>query len=232
MVSIIIPIYNQTKKLDECLESIKNQTYSNYEIIVVNDRSTESMSKVIKKYQHEFGIKMEVINCQSRQGAPHARNRGFKNSQGEFVLFCDADAVLNPETLEIMLNTLKSYPEASYVYSSHLYGYKLFRSFPFDPEKLKQMPYIHTTSLIRREHFPELGWDESIKKLQDWDLWLTMLEQGHKGFWIDQVLFKIKPGGVYSSWLPSLTYKLLPFLPKVKKYKEAMRIVKEKHGLI
>jgi hypothetical protein len=87
-------------------------------------------------------------------------------------------------------------------------------------------------SLIRRSDFPETGWDESIKKLQDWDLWLTMLEQGHVGLWINKILFRVTPGGTISSWLPAAAYKLLPFLPAVKKYKAAVKIVKAKHGLI
>ena len=231
MISIIIPVYNQTKELDKCLESIKNQIYSNFEIIVVNDRSTMRMSKVVKKWKKYYGHKMEFINCQTHHGAPYARNRGYKKSHGEFVLFCDADAVLVPSALETFLEALRTYKEASYAYPSHKYGHKLFRSFPFDSEKLKQMPYIHTTALIRRSHFPKQGWDEEIEKLQDWDLWLTMLKEGRKGIWIDKVLFKIKSGGTMSSWLPSLAYKLLPFHPKVKRYKEAMDIIKEKHGL-
>ena len=90
---------------------------------------------------------------------------------------------------------------------------------------------MHSASFIRREHFSSVGWDESIKKLQDWDLWLTMLEQGHTGIWIGQILFKAQTGGTMSSWLPSFAYKLFPFLPSVKKYKKAVKIIKKKHGL-
>ena len=231
MISIVIPIYNQSKSLDKCLESIKKQTYKNYEVIVVNDRSTQPMSWVIKKWKKYFAIKFEFINCQTHHGAPHARNRGLKKSRGEFLFFCDADAVLVPKALEIMLETLKIQTQASYVYPSHKYGHKLFKLWPFDAEKLRQMPYIHTMALVRREHLPALGWDESIKKFQDWDLWLTMLNEERVGFWIDKVLFKIKPGGVYSSWIPGFVYKLMPFLSKVKKYNEAMTVIREKHKL-
>jgi hypothetical protein len=147
------------------------------------------------------------------------------------LFFCDADAVLKPRALEKMLYTLESNPTASYCYSSFLWGRKTFKLWPFDPEKLKEMPYIHSMSLIRREHFPESGWDESIKKLQDWDLWLTMLENGYYGVYIDEVLFKVKPGGTISSWLPAFAYKYFKFLPAVKKYNRAVKIIKEKHNL-
>ena len=93
------------------------------------------------------------------------------------------------------------------------------------------MPYIHTMSLIRANDFPKHGWDENIKKLQDWDLWLTMSSQGKKGIFIDKFLFKIYPGGTMSSWIPSIFYKIFPFLPKVKKYNRAVKAIKDKHHL-
>lgn len=229
MISIIIPIYNQADKLFQCLDSIKKQIYNNYEIIIVDDGSIDNLGKVLGKCKSIFGIKLSVAE-QENQGAPSARNNGFGKSKGEYLLFCDADAILKPQALGIMLQALQYNPKASYAYSSFLWGKKLFKLEQFNAKKLKQMPYIHTMSLIRREHFPKNGWDESIKKLQDWDLWLTMLDQGHVGIWIDQVLFKIKPGGVYSNWLPSFAYKLFPFLPSAKRYKEAVEIIKMKHN--
>ena len=184
MISIIIPVYNQAAELEKCLESIKKQTYKNYEVLVVDDASKnkKSILKVLKKYNAEFGVYFSFYENSENKGAPFTRNYGFKNSKGEFVLFCDADIVLYPNMLKEMRSALRASPDASYAYSSFLWGMKKFKLFEFDAEKLKQMPYIHSTSLLRREHFPEKGWDENIKKLQDWDLWLTMLEQGIAGF--------------------------------------------------
>ncbi|MEA3398139.1 MAG: glycosyltransferase family 2 protein [Patescibacteria group bacterium] len=232
MISIIIPLYNQAKKLDKCLASIKNQTYSNYEIIVVNDRSLDRLSHLIKKYKNEFGIKIEFIHNSTNHGAPYSRNKGYLRSKGEYILFCDADIVLAPNALEKMLETLRQNPNASYAYPAHKYGHKLFRLWPFDAEKLKQMPYIHSTALVRREHLPDMPWDEELKRLQDWDLWLKLLKAGHTGAWVSQTLFRIQGGGnTMSGWLPSFAYKLFPFLPRAKKYKQAVAAVKKKHEL-
>ncbi|PIR13506.1 hypothetical protein COV49_01945 [Candidatus Falkowbacteria bacterium CG11_big_fil_rev_8_21_14_0_20_39_10] len=231
MISIIIPIYNQAGKLSSCLESIKKQTYDNFEIILVNDGSTDDIHSVAEIWKQEFGIRFEYISYGENKGAPAARNAGLAKSKGAFILFCDADATLEPFALETMLEALGKHTEASYAYSSFLWGRKLFKSFPFDAERLKKEPYIHTISLIRREHMPKSGWDESIKKFQDWDLWLTMLKEDHNGYWIDQVLFRVSPGGSMSNWVPKIFYKLFPFLLEVKKYKAAMGKVKEKHGL-
>ncbi|MFH1662065.1 MAG: glycosyltransferase family A protein, partial [Candidatus Falkowbacteria bacterium] len=189
MISIIIPIYNQADKLPKCLDSILAQTYKDFEIIVVDDGSTDNLEPIIKKYKYIF---------QENQGASSARNRGVKEAKGDFLLFCDADIVMKPDMLNEMMNALKNNPSASYAYSSFLWGRKLFKLEKFSAEKLKKIPYIHTTSLIRREHFPKNGWDESIKKLQDWDLWLTMLENGRTGVFINKVLFKVQTGGTMS----------------------------------
>ena len=231
MISIIIPVYNQGTSLDKCLESIEKQTYVNYEIIVVNDRSKDSLSKILRKHKRKFGNKIEFIHNKKNHGAPYSRNKGFRRANGEYIIFCDADVVMEVNMLEKMRNTLMKNIDASYVYSSFLFGRKLFKLWEFDDDKLKKMPYIHSTSLIRRHHFPLSGWDESIKKLQDWDLWLTMFEEGHKGIWINEVLFFVKPGGTMSNWLPSFIYKIMPFLSKVKKYNQAVEIVMKKHNL-
>lgn len=228
MISIIIPVYNQADKLTQCLDRIKKQDYDNYEIIIVDDGSTDNIAEILGEYKKVFGYKLLIID-QTHEGANTARNKGAERARGEFLLFCDADVIMKPEMLAIMHNTLKENPQVSYVYSSFKFGFKIFRLWQFDEVRLKQMPYIHTTSLIRREHFP--GFDENIKRLQDWDLWLTMLKKGYTGAWIKQVLFKVKGGGTMSSWIPSFSYKLFPLVSKVKKYKEAVRIIKEKHGL-
>ncbi|MDO8592874.1 MAG: glycosyltransferase family A protein [bacterium] len=228
MISIIIPIYNQASHLPSLLESISRQTYDNYEIIIVNDGSTDNVIKVLEKYKKIFGHKFSYLEQENR-GANAARNRGARLAKGEYIIFCDADIIIQPDMLELMRRTLKHNPPASFCYSSFKWGVKTFRLWPYSAEKLRQMPYIHTTSLIRRKDFPEF--DEAIKRLQDWDLWLTMLEQGKTGIWLDKILFTVKPGGTMSNWLPSLAYKLLPFLPNVKKYKQATQVIKTKHHL-
>ncbi|HNV12603.1 MAG TPA: glycosyltransferase family A protein [bacterium] len=230
MISIIIPVYNGEKTIINTVKSIESQTYRDFEVIIVNDGSRDNTRSVFEKFLESFKVENNYyfIN-QENKGAPAARNKGFKESRGEYLFFCDADAVLKNDTLEKMVQVLESNQEVAYTYSSFYWGKKLFKLWPFDAEKLQKMPYIHTMSLIRRNAFP--GWDESVKKLQDWDLWLTMLENGHQGFFIDEALFKIKPGGTISSWLPAFAYKAFPFLPSVKKYNRALKIIKDKHNL-
>ena len=135
---------------------------------------------------------------------------------------------MKPGMLSKMSKALDEHPNISYVYSSFKFGWKKFKLWEFDAARLRQMPYIHTTSLIRREHFP--GFDPNLKRLQDWDLWLTMLEQGHVGQWISEVLFEVKAGGTMSSWLPSFLAKI-GLGKKAKQYQAAVKIIKNKHHL-
>jgi glycosyltransferase involved in cell wall biosynthesis len=232
MISIIIPVFNQAEKVLLTLESINKQTYTDYEVIIVNDGSSDGVDVSCARYLKNLETPNHYLFInQSNHGAPAARNRGYQESRGEYLFFCDADAILHPQALEILLGTLEANPQASYAYSSFMWGKKLFKLDEFDEEKLKKMPYIHTMSLIKRSDFPAEGWDENIKKFQDWDLWLTMLEQGKIGIFNHEVLFTVMTGGTMSSWLPSFAYKLFPFLPVVKKYNNAMKIIKQKHGL-
>lgn len=229
-VSIIIPVYNQATSLGSCLESLLQQTYHDWEVIIVNDGSTDELEAVIKTYQPHFQSEQYTYISKNNEGSNPTRNRGAELARGEFLLFCDADITLKNNCLALMMKTLENHPEASFAYSSFYYGAKLFRSFPYDLTRLRTMPYIHTTALLRREHFP--GFDNTIKRFQDWDLWLTMSEQNHCGIWINQALFSVRIGGTISTWLPAFAYTLLPFLPAARKYQSALKIIKEKHGLV
>jgi len=236
MISIIIPTYKEAPYLIKTLDTILVQTHQDFEVIIVDDGLTDEARKKTKSYL--IGKNKIKLLKQEPAGAPAARNRGFRESKGEFLFFCDDDIILKKDALEKMLKTLKEYSEASYVYCDFYLGLKIFRTIDFNIEKLKKMPYICGMSLIRRDHFS--GWDESLKKFQDWDLWLTMLEKGHHGYHLPEVLFTAIPQKQgMSTWLPSFAYKIpwhvFPFklfTPKtIQEYERGMKIIKKKHNL-
>ena len=231
-ISIIIPVYQGEKTIKKCLDSIFNQSYTDFEVILVNDGSTDRTLEVIEPYQN----RLKLISYQNNRANPNiARNRGYQEASGQYLLFCDDDIEMQPDLLAKMKATLDKHLQPAYTYSSFYFGRKKFRLWPFDAQRLRQMPYIHTCSLIRREYFP--GFDINIKKLQDWDLWLTMLTNKQTGIWIPEFLFKVNPkkDGI-SSWLPKAVYKIpwQKFGIKIKsleKYREAEEIIKQKHNL-
>ncbi|PJA47605.1 hypothetical protein CO172_00660 [Candidatus Uhrbacteria bacterium CG_4_9_14_3_um_filter_36_7] len=232
-ISVIIPTYQHGQTIGQCLESIFFQTLQPKEVIVVNDGSTDQTLEVLESFKN----KIILIN-QENQGNQRARNRGFEASSGDFVLFCDADIVMRPDMLEKMYEKIERHPEVSYVYSRFRFGWKKFSSFPFDPARLERMNYIHTTSLIRHDHFP--GFDENIKKFQDWDIWLSLLSQGHIGVFIPDELFRIldvKGRLGISKWLPKYAYKIpwryFYWRPwRIKSYEQGREIILKKHGLL
>ncbi len=241
LISIVIPVYNHQEELKKALGSIAEQTYENIEVIIIDDGSkhdlspiTYNLSSIFDKKNKHLDSKINiVIMRQQNLGAPSARNKGFGQTKGEYIIFWDADIIAERDMLKKMHNVLTIHPEADYCYSSFTFGNKKMPGQKFDQAALKENNYIHSTSLIRREAVVE--WDESLKRFQDWDLWLSMLEKGSSGIWIPEYLFKVLPreSGI-STWLPSFTYKkpfkLLPGISrKVAAYEEAKSIVKKKH---
>lgn len=233
LISVIIPTYQHASALPACVEAVFAQTYPNLEIIVVDDGSTDNTQEILKKYQD----RVKSIH-QDNQGSNPARNRGLQEAKGEFVICCDADVIMKPQMLEKMYQALVSRPEASYAYASFWFGWKHFAGQEFDGEKLRQTNFIHTSSLARKADFP--GFDDKVKRLQDWDVWLTMLAQGKRGVWVPETLFTVSIHGasrIGSSWLPKIFYRIpwkkLGWTPRrIKKYEAAKDVIVKKHQLV
>lgn len=104
LISVVIPIYNVEDYLNDCLESVVNQSYKNLEIILVNDGSTDNSYRIIERFKNKDS-RIKVIN-KSNGGLSDARNVGMKKSSGELIYFFDSDDILAPSTVEILYNEL------------------------------------------------------------------------------------------------------------------------------
>ena len=160
LVSIIVP--HQQSRTDQYIKNYYNQSYPNFEIIVKSGHN---------------------IN------ANKLRNEGAKLAKGEYLFFCDDDLILSKNCIKIMVKTLRGTPHSICYCNYNRIGLVngIFKSQTWNIAKLIRGNYISAMSLIRAKGF--CGWDESLNRLQDWDVWLTMASQNKTGIWIDKCLF-------------------------------------------
>lgn len=106
MISIIIPVYNSELTIERCLNSLANQTFSNIEVIVINDGSTDNSLKKIERYQNVIS-NLKIIS-QVNGGVSKARNEGIKLSQGRFIMFLDSDDYLDKNCCKVVIENIKN----------------------------------------------------------------------------------------------------------------------------
>jgi hypothetical protein len=148
-------------------------------------------------------------------GANWARNRGFEKVNTEYVLFSDNDINWRKNAVYDLLEVLEEDPKASYSYGAYMLGDEIRCNQFYDAELLKRANFASTMSLIRTKDFP--GFDETLKRFQDWDLWLTMAEQGKYGVHCGEIIFDTPLRDGITRHGPDL--------------KESWEILKDKHKL-
>lgn len=121
LVSIIVPIYNAEKYLEECIESILNQTYENIEVILVNDGSTDNSLSICKKYKKNDD-RIVILN-KINTGVSDSRNEGMKKSSGKYLCFVDSDDTIDNKFVEIMIKEL-SETGTDVVFCNYMYNYE------------------------------------------------------------------------------------------------------------
>lgn len=129
----------------------------------------------------------KIVICDEGKGANWARNKGFEQVSTEYVLFSDNDIKWRQNAVYDLLEALEDDPKASYSFGAYFLGDEIRCNQHFDSELLKRANFASTMSLIRTKDFP--GFDESLRRFQDWDLWLTMAEQGKYGVHCGEIIF-------------------------------------------
>ena len=120
-ISIIIPAYNVEEYIEECLDSILNQTFTDYEVIVVDDCSTDNTYSIIQSYIPKFNNKLTLLKTDNNSGrCSIPRNIAIPYAKGNYIWFIDADDYISRNALEILYNTAKEY-NADVVYTSSFY---------------------------------------------------------------------------------------------------------------
>ena len=106
LISIIIPVYNVEKYLRQCLDSIVNQTYTNLEIICINDKSTDNSAEILEEFLQK-DERIKVINNKENVGSAISRNYGLDIAAGKYIAFVDSDDYIDEKYIESMLNKMK-----------------------------------------------------------------------------------------------------------------------------
>lgn len=181
LASIIIPNYNHAQYVGEAIQSVLDQSYRNFEIIVVDDGSTDNSREVIES----FGNSIRVI-YQQNQGLSAARNNGIGVAKGAFIGVLDADDMYERDFLSTLVAVLDSNPDAGAVYCG--YQFVDHKNYPLPQVEARQIPsgqvfqsladgnfLVPESILVRRYCYENLGpFDETLRACEDWDMWLSI----------------------------------------------------------
>lgn len=182
-VSVIVPAYNQGAYLAEAIRSVRDQTFTEWELVIVNDGSTDDTSQVLSRFDDS---RMRVV-VQPHKGVSAARNAGIHNTSAPLVAFLDADDAFMPDAIAALRAHLMAAPDVGVAVGArrvHASGGKagatsnrpLRLGFP---ELLLENDIPLDGAMIRREWLQRVGgFDESLDTNEDWDLWLRLLIAG------------------------------------------------------
>jgi len=182
IISVIIPVYNGEKTIHETINSVLNQTISDFELLIINDGSQDSTLKIVSTIQDS---RLKVFSY-FKAGVSASRNRGLAQATGEFISFIDADDLWTPDKLETQLKVLQENPKAAVAYSwtdwidesSQIIGkgsYITQEGEVFAKLLLNDFVANGSNCLIRRQALIEVGsFDESLAHGEDWELWLRL----------------------------------------------------------
>jgi glycosyltransferase involved in cell wall biosynthesis len=194
-ISIVLPTYNQAEYLPQTLDSIFNQTWRDFELIVVNDGSTDGTPHILEDYQHQYDF---TVVHQENKKLPSALNAGFRIARGEYLTWTSSDNIMLPHMLKVLVNALDRHPEIGLVYADweliDEYGRKLctVHTFDFDRHLLMRTNYIYACFLYRRECQELLGlYNPEYILAEDWEYWLR-ISRSFELMHVSQVLYQYR----------------------------------------
>jgi glycosyltransferase involved in cell wall biosynthesis len=180
LVSVIMPCFNQGKYIDEAIQSVLSSKYTNFEIIVINDGSTDPFT--IKVLTTKTWNKTCVYNIPNG-GVANARNFGIRESKGKYILPLDADDKISPNFIDQAVSILEKNPAITIVCCEvEMFGVKKGK-YPLPEHSLEMILGQNTmvvSSMFRKSDFTRtIGYNPNMKSgFEDWDFWLSLLELG------------------------------------------------------
>lgn len=201
LISVIIPAYNAEKTIKHAVDSVLKQKYSNVEILVINDGSTDKTDEIIQKII-KYDKRVKIINT-INYGVSHARNVGIKVASGSYIVFLDADDFIDEEMLLEMYNTLKKYEVNLVKCDNRVIRNNISSN---DEEKYKMCGFIRTEELIKhiisyKENIKGYAcgymfkkdsivlFDENLSYMEDTDFLLKVLYKNEYIYVMDKVFY-------------------------------------------
>ncbi len=195
IVSIVIPVHNGEKYIKESIDSCLAQTYSNIEIIVVDDKSTDSTLEILKGY----GEKIRTIPVEKQNGLGNVINIGIRASKGRYIARMDADDIMYPDRIEKQVEYLESNPNCVAVggqidiidADSNITGHREYAQNDKDLKKNRFLfqPFAHPAVTLRKSTLEEIGlYPEDMWKVEDVKLFLILSTKGEFANLPDTVL--------------------------------------------
>jgi glycosyltransferase involved in cell wall biosynthesis len=213
-VSIITPVYNSASFLKATLESVLIQTYRDWELITVDDCSTDKSLDILREFESKDS-RIKILRLNKNQGQINARNKALNLASGRYIAFLDSDDIWRKEKLEKQINFLKR-NDATIVHSFYDYidetgqGLDKIIKAPYEIQykQLLNTNYLGCLTVIYdvlkagKQSMPYVG------KRDDWACWLHILRQGHSAFCIPEVLasYRVRNNSLSSNKIKTIQY--------------------------
>lgn len=209
LVSIVVPVYNREKTITKCIDSLLSQSYTSFEIVVVDDCSSDNTLKLLFGYTDK---RIRIICHSENKGAAEARNTGINNSVGELIAFQDSDDEWIIDKLKVQIKALTNNSNNAKIVYSKFKRELPDKSFETIPQStmplsgniLPTLLYGNVigppTVILYKEAIEHAKFDTSLKALEDWDFFLQLARR-HNFLYIDEVLVYsfISPGSISSN---------------------------------
>ena len=185
LISVIIPTYNRASLLTRAIDSVLAQTFTNYELIIVDDGSTDHTQTILKEYEYQNNDKIQTFCLLTNRGVSAARNFGIQQAKGQWIAFLDSDDEWLPQKLARQYLDLQYFPNAGVYFTDEIWIRNSKRVNPH----LKHQKYdgwifqqsldlcliAPSSALISQSVFEHVGlFDESLPVCEDYDLWLRI----------------------------------------------------------
>lgn len=191
LISVIIPTFNAEKTIDRALQSVLKQSYKNFEIICVDDCSSDCTVQIIKHVQKTDDRIVLFENAVNMKSA-YSRNKAIQKAKGEFIMQLDADDVCFENRMVKQLEYLHNHPDIDFVGSNSfvfnkkgIYAKIKTVSFPTNKDFLRTSPYVNSSVMFRKKALLAIGGyriSSETKRCQDYDLYMRLYINGSFGF--------------------------------------------------